>query len=139
VNVAFEDPANARVLRYLGRAGGPNHSAPPSVYELHANALGTHPDLADRLWRGLTALLPEDCAWVVHGRPVLVRPSTGIVFGFALGTHTYGLKLRPPEYDAAIALGARRMQLDVPWILGEWRAEEPAWCLAAWRQAGDQP
>ena len=21
----------------------------------------------------------------------------------------------------------------------DWRAEEPAWCLAAWRQAGDQP
>jgi hypothetical protein len=111
-------------------------SAPPSVYDLRENPLGTHPDLAERLWREITIGLPEPCAWVVCARPVLVHPATGIIFGFALGTHTYALKLDEPELSEAVRLGARRMQLGRPWTLGQWRKEEIAWCLAAYRSAG---
>jgi hypothetical protein len=139
VNVAFADPLNARVLAYLRKGFDPQHpenlSAPPTVYNLERNSLGTHPELADRLWRELTVTLPEPCAWVVYARPVLVHPASGIVFGFALGTHTYALKLDEPELAQAVQLGARRMQLGRPWTLGEWRDQEVAWCLAAYHSA----
>jgi hypothetical protein len=139
VNVAFADPANARVLAYFKRTFDARHpenrSAPPSVYDLMKNPLGTHPDLAARLWNELTIDLPEPCAWVVYARPVLVHPARGIIFGFAWGTHTYALKLDEPEFSAAVQLGARRLQLGSPWTLGEWRKEEVAWCLAAYHAA----
>ena len=140
MNVAFDAPRNARILRYLARdfarRGGRHDSAPPTVYDLFRDPLGTHPDLADRLWRELGGTLPEPCAWVVYARPVLVHPSSGVVFGFAWGTHTYALRLPEPELTAATQLGMKRLPLGEPWTLGAWHADEPAWCLAAYRAAG---
>jgi hypothetical protein len=70
--------------------------------------LGTHPDLVARLWDELTVRLPAGCRWIVHGAPVLARPSSGIIFAFAEGTHTYALRLPAKERDEALRAGARR-------------------------------
>ena len=152
MQVAFEHPANARLIAYLDRrkeAHAPrNRSAPPSVHDLYRNPLGTHPDLADHLWRALTVELPEDCAWVVCARPALVRPSSGVLFGFAAGTHAYALRLPEAERKEALASGLGRVhrfadaepldldELGPEWVLGAWHAREPAWCLGAYHFAG---
>ena len=148
----FDHPENERVLRCLKRHwdGTPpqNLSAPPSVYELYSNALGTHPDLADYFWNSLTAKLPERCAWVAYGNPVLVRPKSAVIFGFAGGTHTYALRLPEEAMREAVVAGAKRIHIysngtqlslaDVgdEWIFGGWFKEEPAWCLSAYHMAG---
>jgi hypothetical protein len=135
LNVAFDDPANAKVLAFLAAQGDvrpENRSAPPSVYDLHRNSLGTHPDLAARLWDEITVKLPERCAWVVHGRPVLVNPTSGILFGYARGTHEYALRLP----DAERIPGLRSGEPGEEWVLGDWHKAEPDWCLAAYRAVG---
>ena len=112
IRVAFDDPRNAGILRYLAGGSDPKHapftSEPPSVYNLERNCLGTHPELADRLWRGITPKLPPECGWVTCGSPTLVCPDSGIIFGFAGGTHTYALRLPEPARLAALARGAKR-------------------------------
>jgi hypothetical protein len=150
--VIFEHPDNAAILAYLGRSWDEekpsNLSAPPGVHDLHRNPLGTHPDVLDRLWKELTVKLPEPCAWVVYGKPVLVHPSTGVVFGFAGGTLVYALRLPDETCREALEAGATRVhaygtgeRLDLAdlgpgWVLGRWLAAEPEWCLAAYRMAG---
>jgi hypothetical protein len=92
---------------------------------------------------------PEKCQWVLNYRPVLVNPTTGIIFGFAGGTHTYSMRLPSNMYNEAIQLGAERVhvyndgsRLDLEtigddWILGRWFKDEPLWCLAAYEYAGE--
>ena len=149
--VNLDHPENAGVLRHLegGWAGTrlPASVSPHDVLEPYMR-LGTHPDLVERLWDGIAARLPEPCRWVVHGRPALVHPRTGVVFGFAGGTHTYGLRLPPDERAHAVRAGARvehvysdGSRLDVTaigpgWVLGGWLREEPDWCLTAYAYAG---
>jgi len=139
MNVAFHHPANAGILRHLSRhwdsTKTENRSAPSSVYDLHTNALGTHPDLAEHLWRFLPEKLPVNCGWVVYGYPVLIRRDTGIIFGFAGGTHTYALRL-PEELR-----GSRPVltEIGAEWIRGEWQERETDWCLAAYEYAGLSP
>lgn len=138
MNVAFDHPANVRILAFLaaqGDARPENRSAPSSVYDLYRNSLGTHPDLAEQLWEKITAKLPERCAWVVHGRPVLVHPTSGILFGYARGTHEYALRLPESERAAALRTGAQGC-FDDEWILGGWHPDELDWCLAAYRAVG---
>jgi len=110
--------------------------------------LGTHPDLVERLWDELGKALPEDCRAVFFGGPALVHPGTGIVFGFAGGTHTYALRLPDAERAAAIALGATRIKhypgapsLDLAsigeaWVFCGWYRGEDAWVRAAYDLAG---
>jgi hypothetical protein len=151
VEVAFEHPENAALLAYLERSWdgrAMNRSASPEVYDLYSNSLGTHPDLAQRLWSGITTELPEPAGWVVFGRPVLVHPRSGILFGFAEGTHAYALRLPAPERAEALAAGASRVfsyprgaslsleALGPEWVFGRWFDKEPAWCLAGFRFAG---
>ena len=59
IRLAFEHPANVAVLRLLSRwfddAYPGNRSAAPEMCDLHRNGPGTHPDVADRMWKDLTA------------------------------------------------------------------------------------
>jgi hypothetical protein len=109
--------------------------------------LGTHPDLVERLWQ-LNAALPADCRWVVYGKPALVHPQTGVIFGHATGTLGYALRLAEPARAEADRLGART-RIEVPngdpydmaqagpeWRFGKWFAAEPDWCRAAYEVAG---
>src|SRR6266542_1446053 len=167
MDVDFSNSRNATILRYLQNpyvfiigpkarlfgearerdlaAGRVRDSQSPE--NLNWLNLGTHPDLVERLWREITVLLPEACQWVVYGSPALVHPERGIVFGWAGGTHTYGLRIPEPERVQAIAAGAQTIHryangdwLDVALIgeesvLGKWLSAEPQWCLRAYENA----
>lgn len=108
-----------------------------------------------RLWDELANGLPADCRRVVFGAPILVRPDSGVVFGFAGGTHTYALRLPPDVREAALSAGATTVHyypaypelgiqasvLDLrdvggEWIFGGWLAREDEWCSAAYEYAG---
>ena len=160
MNVDFTSPANSGVFHHLkANASSPSavsvarskeSCAPESVDDPYYN-LGTHPDLVSWLWDELTTKLPEVCKWVVYGAPVLVNPKSGIIFGFAGGTHTYALRLPPAERGAAIKAGCKRvwkypafpelqikpseLKLDdfgEEWMFGQFQACEKDWCLAAY-------
>lgn len=170
MDVALSDPRNDAILRYLRNPydfiTGPKaerfHEArerdlgagrvrdtqsPDSINWLN---LGTHPDLVERLWRQLTVSLPEPCQWVIHGRPALVHPHSGVVFGWAGGTHTYGLRLSAADRAIALAAGAQTIakysngdsfdvtRIGEEWVLGNWLAAEPEWCLRAYGEAAVQ-
>jgi hypothetical protein len=95
--------ANANIVRYFSsRSKQYNYRDPAKVH-------GTHPDIVDRLWTELGGLLPEDCHAVLHGSPILMRPSSAIIFAFAGGTHTYAFRLPPDVREAAIKAGATRV------------------------------
>lgn len=112
-------------------------------------ALGTHPDLVARLWDELGNALPQDCRAVFYGAPALVHPVSGVVFGFAGGTHSYALRLPEPERGEAVIAGAQSIMhypanqasLDLAligpeWLFGNWYTDEARWCVAACLSAG---
>jgi len=130
----------------------PKDSAKPASQSLASMAdprtgLGTHPDIIERLWQ-LNGGLPADCRWVVYGKPALVHPQSGVIFGHATGTLGYALRLSEPDRTAADRLGAKtriEMQRGDPydlasagpeWRFGKWFAEEPGWCRTAYDFAG---
>jgi hypothetical protein len=130
----------------------PKDSAKPASQSLEQVAdpwmgLGTHPDLIERLWQ-LNDNLPADCRWVVHGKPALVHPQSGVIFGYATGTLGYALRLRAADRAAADALGAKTRiearqsdsydlaQAGPEWRFGKWLTEEAGWCRAAYDLAG---
>ncbi len=148
---ALDHPANAGRRRRFGSRElrqGLLPLALPDQIEQPYMALGTHPDLVARHWDELQAQLPTDCRAVVYGTPALMHPTTGIVFGFANGTHPYALRL--PELDRAEAIraGATRVthqtggqpssdleDLGPEWVFCRWLADELAWCRAAFEFA----
>jgi hypothetical protein len=146
-------PANARVLRHFRWARGDSPVVPlsraPTDSDLYG--LGTHPDLVEHLWKGLTRKLPTDCAWVVCARPTLVHPESGIIFGFAGGTHDYALRLPEVVRQRAAIVSPKRIRsypasrvvLDLDeagpeWIFGGWFDGEADWCVAAWEFARER-
>jgi hypothetical protein len=151
VKLVVENPRNASVCRYFGSRDGaadaPAVRTPAEVADPYYT-LGTHPDLVERLWDQLGGGLPVDCRRVLYRTPVLLRPDTGIVFGFAGGTHTYALRLPEAERTAALGSGATRVRhypmhpsldldtLGPEWVFGGWLRGEEAWCRAAYDFAG---
>lgn len=118
--------------------------------------LGTHPDLVARLWDELGSTLPVDCRSIVFGTPVLVRPDSGILFGFAGGTHTYAFRVPPDVKSDALSAGAEVVYrypaypelnieasvLDLQdmgpeWVFGGWHRAEDNWCHAAYAFAAE--
>jgi len=162
--INFDHPANRDVLSYLGAPERLRRSVSAAAFREECspeeiadpyNKLGTHPDLAMRLWDELARGLPADCRRVVFGTPALVRPDSGVVFGFAGGTHTYALRLPPDVREAALSAGATTVHhypaypelgiqasvLDLrdvggEWIFGGWFVSEHEWCSAAYEYAG---
>ncbi|HEV3049937.1 MAG TPA: hypothetical protein VGX50_06500, partial [Longimicrobium sp.] len=97
--VDLEHPANVTVLRRgLRKANGAAPDLAPGEVADHAR-LGTHPDLLDHFWYGITDGIPdaERCRRIVYGQPALVSPRSGVIFGIAGGTHYYALRLPPAE------------------------------------------
>ena len=151
------DGSNAALLRHL--QAGARANFPPEARHLTSSppkprTYGTHPDLVMYLWDVLSAKLPEKCDWVVYGRPVLIRPSSGIIFAWAIGTHTYSLRLPPDVRAAAIKAGATRVyhfraypelkleastldldKIGEEWVFSHWLKGEEDWCLAAYEFA----
>jgi hypothetical protein len=150
VKLVLDNPRNAPLCRYLAAMRGPVTPAvarPEEVTEPYLS-IGTHPDLVERLWDELGRGLPVDCRRVLCRTPVLIRPDTGTVFGFATGTHTYALRLPEAEREEAMRRGATRVRhaprqpsLDLDefgpeWVFCGWLQGEEAWCLAAYKFAG---
>jgi len=113
------------------------------------DSLGTHPDLVARLWEELPSRLPTDCRVVFYGAPALMHPATGIVFGFAGGTHTYALRLPEPARSKALRAGATLIahypggqpsfdlaEIGAEWVFCGWFRGEEDWCLEAFEFAG---
>ncbi|MEA2626421.1 MAG: hypothetical protein QOD06_2466 [Candidatus Binatota bacterium] len=143
--------ANAPLISHFagsGRRPGLPPVARPEDVEHPYYTLGTHPDLVARLWDELAKDLPTECRAVFLGVPALIHPTTGVVFAFAGGTHTYALRLPQPAREEALQAGAVRIHtyasqpaLDVgafgeEWVLGGWLRGEEAWCSAAYGAAG---
>ena len=164
MNLRLSLPANSKLVRYLrSRAAAPEavssarfrESASPESTDDPYYSLGAHPDLVSWFWDELTTKLPAKCKRVVCGAPVLVHPGSGVLFGFAGGTHTYALRLPPKERNAAVQAGCKRvwnypaypdlhiaastLRLDdigEEWVFGQFQAREKEWCLAAYVFAG---
>ena len=165
ISVDFNHPANVGVLTYLGAPERLSKSVSearhlPSCSPTSVNSpymsLGSHPDLVARLWDEVTVKLPVKCQWIVYGTPALVNPSSGVVFAFSMGTHTYAFRLPPKEHQDAIQAGAKRvfqypavpsLKIDASifdldsigkeWVFGFWHKSEKNWCLAAYNFAGE--
>jgi len=128
ITVDEQHPANAGVLRHLTRewttreAGASVGQSPEEVEDPYYN-LGTHPELVTRLWDELTVELPVLCRWVVGGSPALVRPDTGVVFGFAQGTPMYALLLPEAIQQEALPVAIAKAQrlADEQGLAGEQR------------------
>lgn len=149
----IEREENRLLLQFFSRISGHQnsseiiHPGEESVSILH---LGVHPDLVDRLWKELTILLPEDCRRVVGRRPVLLHPQSYIIFGFAIGTHTYALRLPPALESQALSTGAKKIwqypkhepmdlnEIGAGWVWCGWHKDEPLWCLAAYERDSEK-
>jgi len=132
---------NRGLLTYLRARQGVDaislRRPPPGVDRY---ALGTHPDVVERLWQQLSAALAEDDAFLVGDGPALVEPHSGIVLALALGTQ-YALRLTDAGRRAAVAAGAETihmfatsggtLDLDASfgpgWVFGSWDEREGAW------------
>jgi hypothetical protein len=149
---ALDHPANAGLRRHFQSRSQPPGLPPLASPDQVTNpyeTLGAHPDLVTRLWDELGGKLPAGCRIVFQGIPVLMHPTTGIVFGFATGTHTYALRLPRREQGHAISAGATRIK-DYPairlrfdlddfgpeWVFCGWFPDEEAWCRSAFQHAG---
>ncbi|MCL5773016.1 MAG: hypothetical protein M1536_01355 [Firmicutes bacterium] len=171
MNVDFSHPVNTKVLEYLKNPYffylsqdttfilrclslrendlvKIKASQSPKSVEKPYISLGTHPDVVERLWDEITVNLPESCRWVIYGTAVLVHPVSGIIFGWAEGTHVYTLRLPDKVLEEALRAGAKRIHsfssskiilrlslIGEEWILGGWLEAEKEWCLQAYNYA----
>ena len=148
---ALDHPANAGLRRHCKprhqRPSIPPLTSPDQVVRPY-ETLGTHTDLVARLWDELPSKLPADCRVIFYGAPALMHPTTGIVFGFAGGTHTYALRLSEAERAEAVRAGATRVKhypggqpsfdlddIGPEWVFCGWFRSEETWCLAAFEYA----
>ncbi len=139
-------PENERVLAYL-RAQGEVPWAlvvPPGAIADPYLQLGSHPDVVERVWGELGAMLNPDARCVVLGCPALADPASGVVVGLALGT-TYALRLIEEDLEEGLAAGLERTHSYNPpiptldaatafgrdWLFGAYDAREPRWVAAS--------
>jgi hypothetical protein len=129
---------NDAVFAYLDPVG----PAPPGRERDPYYETGHHPDIVERVWRGLSVGLPDTARCRVTGNPVLAHRAQGAVVAFPRGT-SYALWLPPEERDEC-DLPTRQtwsngkttdltIVLGDGWYWGRFDAREPAWCTAAYR------
>lgn len=152
IHINLDDPRNTGVIRHFERRN--ELKFPPSMRPFECPRdpymhLGSHPDIVERLWEGLAAILPQDCRCIVFGTPALVAPKTGIVLAQAYGTQ-YVLRIPHKSMNEALQAGAKTNMTwagghttDLPheygsdWVFGCWSEQEPAWLLAVYDAAED--
>ena len=143
LELVVNHPANAGLRRYLEpRWQGARivAFAFPEDVQMPYMTLGTHPELVERLWDQLGKVLPQDCRAIFFGTPALVHPQSGVVIGFAGGTHTYALRLPGRERLEALEAGASRIyeyphspafdlnDVGDDWVFCRWFGDEERWC-----------
>ena len=149
----FIDTVNSRnqgVLKYLSRGEKSLNeviAAPDSVRDPYL-CQGSHPDIVQRVWDELGAILPKKSRCLVYGTPAIVHDRTGIVIVICNGTQ-YNLRLTADDFREAIAKGAATQTrwsngevmdslevLGEDWIFGGWLKEEDRWCCNSYEQHG---
>jgi hypothetical protein len=148
IEVALTHAANAGIIAYLNR---PFIQAAPSASPTGVDPwrLGTHPDLVEIVWDQLPGQLPESCQWLVYGRPALVHPHSGVIFGIATGTSVLALRLpeskcrevrmvesQVVQYSDGSRLLAGDLGDDWTFIPFNIGAREREWCVHAYEYAG---
>ncbi len=148
IPVNQQHPANLGVMQTLAAHGAPNVPVSRAPASWGIDGLGmTHPDVLDYFWLTMHGTLPEYCRMIVHGRPALVHPKTGVIFGFCIGTSPIALRL--PKQDYAEAVAASKSSLKWTWNNGKSIEAERVgpdwvfvgfkgqqWCLRAYEYAG---
>ena len=140
-------PENEHVLAYLrAQAEVPwGLVVPPGAIADPYLQLGSHPDVVERVWGQLGAMLDPDARCVaVLGCPSLADPASGVVVGLALGT-TYALRLVEQDLEEGHAAGLVRTHAYNPplapldaatafgcdWLFGAYDAREPRMVAAS--------
>jgi hypothetical protein len=113
----------------------------PDAFDQPYLSLGSHPDVVERLWKGLA----PQATWrvVVLGTPAVAEPDAGTVLAVALGT-SYWLRLAPVDLEAALRSGVTQEHVyggdrrfdavalfGPTWVHGSWDDREPEWLIAA--------
>ena len=140
-------PANEVVFAHWDRPEHTWPTDPPGTQRdpyLHA---GSHPDCVERVWDGLGSTLPEDCRFLVLGRPVLAHPVSGAVFAMPYGT-SYAIRIPGPQHADATAAGLMSTttwsggsvtdledEFGAGWFFGRFVDDEAAWITAAYAAA----
>jgi hypothetical protein len=136
---------NQAVIAYLSRAGPKDLLVSPADSRFDPYlALGSHPDIVERLWHGFGDALSPESRQIVCGSPALVHPVSGIVFAIAIGT-SYVLRLSAETVKAAKEAGfqtthmwSNRTTTDIEqelgpgWIFGQWSPMELTWLVEAY-------
>ena len=130
---------NVGVSAYLLAHGPKTGFLKPSEVSDPYLRQGSHPDIVERIFKGLGQNLPEDALGVIFGTPGIYEPSSGVILALALGT-SYALRIpsaeRKSDQQTTILYSARtslEKLLDLAlfgpdWIVGRFKAEELAWC-----------
>lgn len=138
-----DDPRNALLVRYRTSPGRNPLGYPACFGALESPRdpylnLGSHPDIVERVWKGLGAELPRAARCVVFGTPGLVAPSSGVLLAQAFGTQ-YIVRVprgvtRGPEFKTVMQwTGLPPTDLAASygpdWVFGQWHKDEPRWCM----------
>jgi hypothetical protein len=144
------NPMNRGVLKYLGREEKSRNAviAEPDSVPYPYLSQGSHPDIVQRLWDELGAILPAKCQCLVYGTPAIVHNHSGIVIGICNGTQ-YNLRLIAEDFKKAIAKGATTQTrwsngqvmdslaiLGFDWIFGGWFKKEEKWLRNSYEEYG---
>jgi len=76
-------------------------------------SLGTHPEIVELLWYKYAKNFPLKCQVILFGRPVLINPISGIIFGFAEGTNPPALRLPKKDIAELLEKGGLRSLSDM--------------------------
>lgn len=151
IKLDVQNQLNAGVLNYLQRAWNTRpepHNCAPEDFSDPYKQLETHPELVGWLWDNMSAKLPKACQWIVYGKPVLIHPKTGVIFGFGHGDLVIGLRLELDKIGEAIMAGMEdEVEFDDgtslysddighDWVFCTWTEDDPDWCLCAYEAAG---
>jgi hypothetical protein len=113
--------------------------ASPQDYPDPYLRLGCHPDVVERIWKGLGNALPKDGRCLVCGTPALLHPTTGALLAFAIGT-SYVLRIPKEDIKQAMGLGWKEqttwaggkvtntsLELGEGWLFGRYLEDEITW------------
>lgn len=142
MEIDSKSPLNRGVLEYLGRGekqGVRLIARPESARDPYMEQ-GSHPDVVQRVWDEIGAILPRECRRLVYGTPALIHDRTGIVLAICNGTQ-YNLRLNESNLREALSMGARTKilwstgseidsfeVLGDDWVFGAYLKEELQWC-----------
>ncbi|OGW81675.1 MAG: hypothetical protein A3G33_08450 [Omnitrophica bacterium RIFCSPLOWO2_12_FULL_44_17] len=130
--VNFQSEKNKACLNYIKpkRKAESNFAdsieCDPKATRKSYHELGMYEEVVKMFWDDITKKLPCDCRWILYGRPVLVNPKNGIVFGFIFSNVSFAFRL-PQELrtDETTKYGHTKQELfregsiDIVDILGQ--------------------